>query len=423
VPIRPERESALALCLVALAFALRAGFAGVLPLLQAPDEAAHAAFVAYVVEERRLPVHGSESLEEALRYSQRYQPPLAYLSFAPLAALARELGATPAATLRALRLQNALYGALLVWLGYAVARRLTPEGDPLRLAAPLLLAGWPGLVAAAGSLNNDTLACVLVSAAWLAWLGGAAPRRRALAAGALFGAACLAKLTALTQAPLLLLGPLWLGGRGARAALRDAALAGLVALALALPWLARNVALYGDPLALGVGSVSFERLQAEWPGAPPALPAPDPAKALFQLFGRFGVANNLSVAAVPALWLPLCALGAAGWWRARRGAASLAPARWGAACAAAVLCAAAGLVAFSLRYYGGWQGRYLFVAAVPLALLAAEGLTRWLAPRAWLRALLALLALLLALHAALAWKLSRHFATTPGPEWSARARL
>jgi hypothetical protein len=422
VSIRPERESALALCLVALAFALRAGFAFAVQPLQAPDERAHAAYVGYLVRERSLPVHRSETLEQALRYSQRYQPPLAYLSFAPLSALLDAAGATPAAKLRALRLQNALYGALLVALVLALARRLTPPGDPLRLAAPLLLACWPGFVAGSAAVNNDTLACVWIGALWLAWLAIGSERRRALAAGALFAAACLTKLTALSQAPLLLLAPLWLRGSGPRAALREAALAGAVALALMAPWLARNVSLYGDPLALGVGSVSFERLHAEWPGGQAPLPDAEPGKALFQLFGRFGIANNLSFAAVPALWLPLAALGAAGWLRPRRDGASRPPARWGALAAASLACALAGLLAFSLRYYGGWQGRYLYVAAPALCLLLAEGLARW-TPRAALRALLALAALLVALDTALAWRLQRHFATTPGSEWSARARL
>ena len=305
---------------------------------------------------------------------------------------------------------------------FAVARRLAPPGHPLRLLVPLLVACLPGLVANAASVN-DTLACLLVSAVWWVWLAVENERQRIFVAGAFFGAAVLTKLTALTQAPLLVLAPLSLRDRAPRAALREGALAAAVAAFVALPWLLRNLSLYGDPLAIGVGSVSFERLAREWPGGPLTLPGPDPLRALLQFFGRFGVANNLSFAAVPALWLSLAALGATGWLRAPRGVAGLARPRERALCVAASLLAIAGLCAFSLRYYGGWQGRYLYVAALPLALLCAEGLTRWISPGRALRALLALAALLVALNAALLWRLDRYFETTPGSAWSSRSAL
>ncbi len=112
-----------------------------------------------------------------------------------------------------------------------------------------------------------------------------------LTAGGILGAACLTKLTAATLAPLLLVLP-WLEHRKLRGALVDAWVAGAAGLCLLLPWLLRNIAVYGDPLAINVGAFSFEALTAA--GLPQALiaeaakPAPGRALLLSKLSVFFG---------------------------------------------------------------------------------------------------------------------------------------
>lgn len=415
------------LAIFAIALGLRVGFAMVLPPFQAPDERAHLDYVRTLGIDHGLPVQPQLAPGEALAsWPQSYQPPLAYLSFAPVAWTSHALGAGPVVMLRALRLQNALYGALLVLVVHAVAARLRPRGDALRLLAPLLVATLPGLASNAGSLNNDGLANLLAACFWWVWLRQPPGLARGVAAGGVLGAACLAKLTAATLTPLCLLLP-WLEGRDLRGALLEACAAGAAWLFLLAPWMARNASLYGDPLAVGIGSFSFESLAAA--GLPQdlldRLSTPAPGKALLQLFGRFGITNNLSVSAVPWLWIPLSLAGAAGWLRAR-GAGALRGLHAASLCAAVAL-ATLGLVTFSLRYYGAWQGRYLYVAILPLALLLGRGLALLLPPgpphRRVQFAVAALAVVLGGLVCAVLIGLSSHFGHTPRGQWGIRAWL
>ena len=419
-----RHERTIAIGLVALAFAIRAGFAFTLPVFQAPDERAHFDVVRTLVAHHGLPVQPRLTPEEALRnWPQAYQPPLAYLSFAPVAALTRAAGLGAGEQLRWLRLQNALYGALLVGVVFGIARHLRPRGDPLRLLAPLAVATLPGLAANSASLNNDALANLLAAAFWWAWLSEPPGTRRALATGVVFGAACVTKLTAATLAPLLLLLP-WLAERRFAPALREAMIASGVALLLLAPWMARNVALYGDPLAVGIGSFAFERLEGVLPE--PWLAdarTPAPGKVAAQWVGRFGITNNLSWWPVTLVWGLLVTVAAGGWLRGSAAAGDARDRALRLAFLAATACAAFGLVSFSLRYYGAWQGRYLYVCAAPMLWLLCEGGARWIPARRATAVLVALALLGLALDAALLLRLGAFFAEAARESWGLRTAL
>ena len=85
--------------------------------------------------------------------------------------------------------------------------------------------------------------------------------------------------------------------------------------------------------------------------------------------------------------------------------------------------AAAGLAAFSLRYHAAWQGRYLYTAALPAAMLLAGGWHRLIPPRARPVFALLLAAGLLALDAMLVLRLHAFFAATPAARWPFSADL
>lgn len=141
-----------------------------------------------------------------------------------------------------------------------------------------------------------------------------------------------------------------------------------------------------------------------------------------QFWGRFGVHNNLAWSGVPALLVPLTVLAVAGWLRpGSRAVGNLGG--YGTAFTLGVVLAAGTLVVYSMRYYSGWQGRYLYAALVPACALLAGGWARWLPGRRPWVGPAGLGALLLAMDVTIAWKLD-HFYTTVAPaRWGLRLPL
>jgi hypothetical protein len=419
-------ERAAIAVLVGAALVVRIAFALVVPPLQAPDEQAHMHYITYVREHRALPVHPQQRSLEMWKdpMHQAYQPPLAYLCFVPVEHLFAASGAKALARLRAVRIQNACYGAATVLIGTLLAARLTRRGDPRRLLAAAVLAFFPGFVAVGSAVNNDSLANLLAAVLWLTLVPGAGRERSAWRAGAALGAACLAKLSSLALAPLLLVVPLLHRRGDFRGALRFALVAAAVAGLLLFPWMLRNVSVYGDALAIGVGSVSFEWLATVLPAEQLAgATRPRLDNVFFQFWGRFGIANNLSWIGIPLVLVPLTLAAGAGWVRVRGSRPPDGFERWAPAFVFAVALAIGGLVYFSLQYVGAWQGRYLYGAMVPVALLLAGGWARPLSGRKWWVPVAAIALVLVAVDVVALAKLQQFFAAHPPRSWILFTRL
>jgi hypothetical protein len=420
---RVTRREIGGLCVLLIAsLGLRIGLALCLPPYQAPDERAHLRFVDHLIEQRRLPVQEIRDAREALAiWEESHQPPLAYVLYVPVALAARSLGAGEAARVGALRIQNALYGAATAALAFAALAWVTPRGDPRRWLSAAVVAFLPGFVGISSAVNNDGLACLLAAALWLPLLRPQMPGRDAWL-GALLGLGCLAKLTVAPLIAAVLAEPL-LRRQPLRRALRRAAVVGVALVALCGPWVARNLVLYGEPTGGGAGFLSFDAVaQVLPPGAVEEARQPDPAKAFLQFWGRFGIYNNLDWIGVQAVWLPLLAAALLGWLpRPRAEPDGLE--RQGALWLAALLLSVAGLLAVSVPYYGGWQGRYLYSALVPAAALLAGGWLRLLRGRLPAAATLLLILLLFALDAALVVKLEQFYREAGPLQWGMRRSL
>jgi hypothetical protein len=412
--------------LVGAALLVRVAFAFAVPAFQAPDEQAHFRYVTHLREHRALPVHPQErSLEMwADPLAQAYQPPLAYLLFVPLEQWLSASEAKAITRLRAVRIQNAVYGAATVLVGVLLVARLTPRGDPRRLLVGVVLAFFPGFVAVGGVTNNDSLANLLAAVLWLTLIPPDGRTHSAWRAGLALGVACLAKLTSLALAPLLLIVPLLQRRGDVRGALRFAIVAGAIAALTMLPWMLRNVSVYGNPLAIGVGSVSSEWLAT-------VLPADQLAQAVrprldnvfFQFWGRFGIANNLAWNGVPLVLVTLALLALVGWMRPRIPRPLDRFERWAPTFVVAIVLAFAGLSYFSMGYAGAWQGRYLYGAMVPVASLLAGGWARRLPDRSWWVAVAVVALSLLAVDVIAVVKLQQFFATHPPASWVLFTRL
>lgn len=218
-----------------------------------PDENEHLEYVAYVAQHGRLPLftrHGGNGPG-----FEFHQPPAYYT----LGALAYRV-APPGARLLVVRGVSLACGLGVLALAWAGVGALFPNRREVQTLVVGLLALSPWHQGMGAGVNNDALAGLVGAAIfWAVARLGARPG--GLFAPLLLGA--LAGLAVLTKATVMLLVPVCLGAAwqfapkktGAR--VRDVLTCGAVMLAMCGPWLWRNAALYGDPLALGAISERF----------------------------------------------------------------------------------------------------------------------------------------------------------------------
>jgi 4-amino-4-deoxy-L-arabinose transferase-like glycosyltransferase len=399
------------------ALLFRAMLALAIAPFQAPDEAAHLRYVEHVGRTARLPVQPREATSD--HWEQSYQPPLAYIVFALVDRGLEPLGLSHDDRLRALRLVNAVAGTALVVVAYGIAARVMAPGTALLVA--VIVAFLPGIAASASALNNDTLANLLAAILWLPLLRENTPRT-AWVTGIVLGVACLTKLSVLALGPLLFLVPLCRDPRDLPGALRHALRAGSAALLVLSPWMLRNYLVYGDPLAIGVGSISFASITELPAEAVAALARPRPDRAFAQFWGHFGIYNNIHWNVIQLILPTVSAIALLAWLLPRgeevrftRGAAT-------AFCIAVVL-AIVGLSTFSLRYHAAWQGRYLYTAIVPIAALLAGGWHRVLPVRARAGFGIGLTCGLAVLDALLVVRLHEFFSSVSPGRWPFPASL
>ena len=186
------------------------------------------------------------------------QPPLYYIV---AGLVARIVPADPAAVLYAGRGVAALFGALAVYYCWATTRQLAPCSPRLALAVGGFVALLPQFCCDSAAASNDSTINWLSAASFYVWCRGLREPRYdpwLLRAGALFGLAILAKLSALALLPGLVFVVLFRSrqgvvgsGRGLRQWLRQIPPLGLsvagAALAVCGWWLARNALIYGEP--------------------------------------------------------------------------------------------------------------------------------------------------------------------------------
>lgn len=410
-------HGAFVACLAAyLAIAL--GYALTTPPWNNPDEPAHYNFVADVAATHQLPVMEPGDWNQALlnrliasqftvrapldsiRY-ESWQPPLYYLLALPV------YGAEPgqAARLRGLREWDVVLGGITLVLAYAAALELFVRAplpslagwspgarSALAVAVPAVMAGIPMFTATAASVDNDVLANLMGAALILVLLRAARALpswRGQLGLGVLLG---LSLLTKLTLGAFVVLVPLAFAAATRRArmpwrtALRPTVAVFAIALLVMVPWLIREGLTYGwtDLLAQA-------RHDQVVVGQPRAQLSPAYlwhwTSVSFQSFwAQFGWMTIVAPAKLHAIWLAFTAIGAAG--------LALLARRWIAdpqRDARPVLLVAAFLAALAPDLYHNLsfdqaQGRFVFVALVPICALLVLGWARLTPARArpWL---------------------------------------
>jgi 4-amino-4-deoxy-L-arabinose transferase-like glycosyltransferase len=209
-------------------------------LINAPDEGAHIGYVRALAEGRRLPVRADAEFPTY----QWHQPPLYYA----VAALGHPLGSL------GMRAVSILFALASLWAIWAAARLLAPRQPAVPALAVAAVALLPMRQAVHASVGNDAAIECWFSLTFLAMahmaVRGFSPSR-GVAVGVLVGVALLTKLSGLLLVPgvavLLFALP---GAQGIRRRVARAVWPLAISLAIASPWLALNVARYGQPLPL-----------------------------------------------------------------------------------------------------------------------------------------------------------------------------
>jgi 4-amino-4-deoxy-L-arabinose transferase-like glycosyltransferase len=445
-------------------------FAVYTPRWQAPDEPAHYNYIRFLAENRRFPVlqmgdYPHEYMEEIkgrrfppdlsidpIRY-EYHQPPLYYSLAAPVYLLAN-------GNLLALRLLSVVLGAGVVLLAYATGRRIYPAWPALALAAAAFVAFLPQHLATVSQAGNDVLAellFALVLYQLVGWLEAPSPVRdqpsaighqssatghrqsaimslqqprstlSAIVLGLLLGLILITKTTAYIAVPLALGVFVWRWLRErtrARRILADLASTAIPALLLALPWYARDVAVYGWPDFLGlqrhgavvVGQLRLGEYLAQFGAASYLRRLIEfTFKSFWGVFGWQGVFMDSRIYLVLAILSALAAGGLA--LRIFRRPSSTANPQSAIHNPQSLWLLAAAIL-LTLLVYAGYnlefvqhQGRYLFTALIPIAIFFALGWDEAVQPRS---SLLLALGLVLLGFGLLAWGVT----LGPGlPKW------
>ncbi len=390
-PVRGPLWAALALL-----FVFTAALIIRVPFNAAPDEAAHAQYIAAIATNHALTVFAGQPPPQP--GYEFHQPPLFYLLAAPLWA------ALPAgARMGAARWLSLLFGLLTLVVVWGGANLLFGRGSRASAVCVLLAALSPLHQGVSAGINNDALAGLwaallfyLVARAWLE----EPTKRLVLLVGLVAGLGALTKLTAL---PLGAWAFLALGAALAKRGERPltALLPGMgVALLLAAPMFLRNQMLYGDPLAYGLfsraatlGTPGFAFYAANFGWTFFRYARGLAWQILLTAWGFFGGPNTLNKMTRPfsaggpgmpsPLWLlpllvvvgvPLMAVW--GGWKARPDKAApetrALSAWWGAGVLLLVLLWAN----FALGHISAGQARYLHGALLPVTLLLGGQLAR-----------------------------------------------
>jgi hypothetical protein len=408
----------MAVIVVLLAhFALALRYSLYNPLGEAPDEADHWAYVVYLAQERSLPVGPT--------LTQAKHPFLYFAGAALFASLGEPVNdffqPNPALNLQPgvdwspnffkhgaeeqrpwqdgvlayhlSRLWSLLLSTLTVAATFVLGRASFSARPLWALAAAGVLAFTPEFLFIAGSLNNDNGAALM--GALVLWGGMAIYRSGGRFAAAWWtpialGAGFLVKVSTVALWPVIGLAialGVWCDARQAGASVsaairRVVVCGGLVfipALLMILPWLVRNLRLYGDLMGMNMAIQTIDVRTTPWSWAD--------TEWLLQgwfisFWGKFGGAGHIPMAG----WVYSALTVAAGisligltrlWlrsdWRGVRIPLLL--------LGLAVLTTAIGIWRYSLIALGTDQGRLLYPAASALIALFAAGLLTWIPDR------------------------------------------
>jgi 4-amino-4-deoxy-L-arabinose transferase-like glycosyltransferase len=310
---------------------------------------------------------------EGIRY-ESHQPPLYYLLAVPIFLVSH-------GDLLALRLLSVILSLGTLLTIYALGRLIFPGDADIALVASGVVAFIPMHVAISASVNNDTLAELLLSLITLVSLarlkGDLTGGRYILLAGFLMGLGLLTKVTVYVGFALLIVAEIGRVALGQQARHERAILLPIagIALALALPWFVRNAITYGDLDILA--RTRHDLVVVGQPRTVLGLPAVHyfvvtTFQSFWGVFGWMGVFLDIRLYGALAIITALTLSGLALW--TRTGWHTLRPVqRWALGILALLFfLVLVGMVQYNLTFIQA-QGRYLFPASAAVGIALALG--------------------------------------------------
>ena len=246
------------------------------PAWQAPDEPAHYNYIAQIVADGCCPIIEPGDWDSAylarltsshfapemlgqldmLEYED-HQPPLYYL-------LASVIFRLTDGNITALRLFSTLLGGVAIVLTYGVGKALYPKRIPVALGAAAFVAFIPQHIAILSSINNDSLAEVVIAAAMLtAVLYLRYGRIPVWLIGVIVGLGLVTKVNTLLLVGVIPAGFVlrwWFARRHDSQSyptgrlVRDILVFFVPVLLIASVWVTRNISVYGFPDVFGLGA-------------------------------------------------------------------------------------------------------------------------------------------------------------------------
>ena len=390
-PVRREIWRTLIYLLFGLYLVCGIWHAAVVPVGQtgyqdAPDEAAHVNY-ARTLNLGHFPTAGEARRDPKQQSYEWHQPPLYYA----VAALFLRFG------YRAARLASLICGLFTLALIVAAARLIWPGRGDIAAAALAFAAALPGNIAISSAVNNDAMLEMWFSAVLLCCIlgtsgGFSAPL--ALATGLCLGAALLTKATGLVLLPIIAAAIViaWYRRRAMREVLL--ALAGVAGAAVLISgwWFVRSMILYHELLPLRAFNAMFGGTVQARDVAAGKLPGlgVDSWSGYAWLVCRWSFQSFWAVYGVPraaaigapvflppqiyylalGIWIA-CFAGLVKMHRTRKGEPFIVKDAM-ALMSLTIAAVAFSFVVFLSRYFQA-QGRYLYPAILPIALLSGYG--------------------------------------------------
>ena len=353
--------------ILALAFAIRVGYAFVTPPFQAPDEYSHFSYAKFLHDSRQLPVQPSPAL--APEYLEMHQPPLFYAVAAPLIPSTKLVEGRPSLPMRFL---NILFAMLTVCIAYFFASTVLPH-SPFAVAVICTgVAFTPTYSYISSTIRNGVLATFFASLGFYLCAKAVLTEEGQKNArwswiGVVAGLAILSKLTAVAfvfAAGMLILAT----SRGWRAALQRSAWFSLGLFATSGWWFVRNWQVYGHWLKVVETGYDISAAPVTWEHE--RYTFIQIFKTFWAVFGRV---NELYFADIYRFYWWFAGIAAIGLLHyAFKGRKDL-PATLVGSMALAIGVSLACTMYYAHNYDSN-QGRYMFPVLLPIATFIAVGL-------------------------------------------------